>query len=120
MRSLRSRPVLLAALAALLLLPGAAAAHELFDHMPPSLAPQPAPTTQGAQMGGDGAQWEFVESIATGNPHTDLDFFTRGGNTYLSAGTLGVAPNGGGQTILQLTDGDEIRPRFVSQAPTAS
>ncbi|HEX8085775.1 MAG TPA: hypothetical protein VF529_15900 [Solirubrobacteraceae bacterium] len=112
---------LVAALAATaLVLPGAALAHELFDHAPPSLAPRPAPTTMGADMGPETAQWEFVTSIATGNPHTDLDFFRRNGNVYAAVGTLGVAPNGGGQTIVQLTDGDEVRPRFVAQAPTAS
>ncbi|HEX2086289.1 MAG TPA: hypothetical protein VHF89_11450, partial [Solirubrobacteraceae bacterium] len=79
-----------------------------------------APTTAGALMGPETADWEFVTSIATGNPHTDLDFFTNNGDTYAAVGTLGVAPNGGGQTIVQLTDGEEIRPRFVSQAPTAS
>jgi len=30
---------------------------------------------------------------------TDLDFFTRGGNTYASVGTLGQGNNRGGQTI---------------------
>ena len=29
---------------------------------------------------------------------------------FASVGTLGVAPNGGGQTIVQLTDGDEVQP----------
>ncbi|HEV2814960.1 MAG TPA: hypothetical protein VGW10_17015 [Solirubrobacteraceae bacterium] len=111
---------LLAAAAAAIVLSGTAAAHELFDHTAPSLTPRPAPTTMGASMGPATAQWEFVTSIATGNPHTDLDFFRRNGNTYATVGTLGVAPNGGGQTIVQLTDGDEVRPRFVSQAPTAS
>jgi hypothetical protein len=112
---------LLAALAAALILPGAVAlAHELFDHAPPSLTPRPAPTTAGFASGGEGAKWEFVTSIATGNPHTDVDFFRNGGNTFLSAGTLGVAPNGGGQTIIQLTNGDKVEPKFVSQAPTAS
>ncbi|MDQ4124228.1 MAG: hypothetical protein M3134_01325, partial [Actinomycetota bacterium] len=114
-----TRP-LLAALAAAIVLSGSAAAHELLDHAAPSLTPRLAPTTQGAAMGPETAQWEFVTSIATGNPHTDLDFFRRNGNVYASAGTLGVAPNGGGQTIIQLTDGDEVRPRFVSQAPTAA
>jgi hypothetical protein len=109
----------LAAAVGLAALPAAAGAHELFDHAAPSLAPQPSPVTQ-AQSGPATAKWEFVRSITTGNPHTDLDFFRRGGETFLSAGTLGVAPNGGGQTIVQLTNGDRIDPRVVSQAPTAS
>jgi hypothetical protein len=115
------RRSLLAALAAALVLPSAVAlAHELFDHASPSLAPRPGPTTSGFQSGGDGAKWEFVTSITTGNPHSDIDFFRSGGNTFLSAGTLGVAPNGGGQTIIQLTNGDKVEPKFVSQANTAS
>jgi hypothetical protein len=109
----------LAVAAGLAALPAVAGAHELFDHAAPTLAPQPSPVTQ-AQSGPSTAKWEFVRSITTGNPHTDLDFFRSGGETYLSAGTLGVAPNGGGQTIVQLTDGDRIDPRVVSQAPTAS
>jgi hypothetical protein len=114
------RLLLAAAVAAAVLVPGAALAHELFDHPAPNLGGAPAPTTSGTQMGPDTAEWEFVESIATGNPHSDLDFFTKNGNIFLSAGTLGVAPNGGGQTIVQLTDGDEVAPQLVSQAPTAS
>ncbi len=102
------RLLLTAFVAAAVLTPGAALAHELFDHAPPSLTPQPAPTTAGANMGPETAQWEFVESIATGNPHSDLDFFRSDGDIYASAGTLGVAPNGGGQTIVRLTDGDEV------------
>ena len=104
---------------ALAALPAAAGAHELFDHQAPQLGPQPSPVTQ-AQQGPATAKWEFVRSIATGNPQTDVDFFTRGGNTFASVGTLGVAPNGGGQTIVQLTDGNTVNPRVVSQAPTAS
>jgi hypothetical protein len=114
------RVLLAAAAAAAVLAPGAALAHELFDHNAPNLGGAPAPTTSGTQMGPDSAQWEWVESIATGNPHTDLDYFTRNGETYLAAGTLGVAPNGGGQTIVKLTEGGEVAPELVSQAPTAS
>ena len=114
------RLLLACAVAIATIAPGAALAHELFDHEAPDLGGQPAPTTSGFQSGGEGAEWEFVDSIATGNPHTDLDFFTRDGETYLSAGTLGVAPNGGGQTIVKLTEGDEVAPELVSQAPTAS
>jgi hypothetical protein len=106
-------------LALLALVPGVAVAHELFDHQAPALGPQPNPVQQ-AQSGPATAKWEFVESIATGNPHSDVDFFRRGGNIYASAGTLGVAPNGGGQTIVQLTNGDAVEPKLVSQAPTAS
>ena len=54
--------------------------------------------------GGEDADWELVATIPTGNPHTDLDFFTRNGETYASVGTLGIGPNGGGQTIVKLTE----------------
>jgi hypothetical protein len=96
---------LLVALAASLTLAGAAVAHELFDHQLPPLGPAPGPSVS-FMAGPQTAKWEFVETLTTGNPHSDIDFFTRGGNTYLSAGTLGVAPNSGGQTIIQLTQGD--------------
>jgi hypothetical protein len=61
--------------------------------------------------------WQFVATIFTGNPHTDLDFFTQRGETFASVGTLGFGPNGGGQTIVQLTKNGEIgplTPKFVS------
>jgi hypothetical protein len=51
---------------------------------------------------------KFLSSFATGNPHTDLDFFTQGNRTYASVGTLAIGPNAGGQTILQLAEGDEV------------
>jgi hypothetical protein len=114
-----ARTWIIAVAAVVVALPGVAGAHQLFDHAPPALAPPPAPVKQ-AQFGGQDAKWEFVDSIVTGNPHTDLDFFTSGGETFLSAGTLGVAPNGGGQTIVQLSDGERIDPKLVAQAPTAS
>ena len=57
----------------------------------------------------------MVATFPTGNPHTDIDFFTKGGETYMSAGTLGTGPNGGGQTILQADQrrcrGAELRRR---------
>jgi hypothetical protein len=97
----------------------ASAGHWLLDHTAPSFTPlnPPSPATN---AGGPGADWELIETIATGNPHTDLDFFTQGGNTYASVGTLGIGPNAGGQTIVQLTDGDRVDPRFVSAHPSAS
>ena len=95
-----------------------ALAHDKFDHAPPAFTPQPIPNP--AFQATPAGKWELVGSIPTGNPHTDLDFFTRGGNTFASVGTLAVGPNGGGQTIVQLTDRGEVRPRRVGQAPTAS
>ena len=87
-----------------LLVPAAACAHGLFDHNGPrSTVQQPPPLV--ASSGGEGATWEFVETIPTGNPHTDIDFFTQRGNMFASVGTLGSGPNAGGQTIVQLTGG---------------
>jgi hypothetical protein len=112
----------LAAVVGALALPGSAlAGHglELLDHDPPAGAPPAAPNP-GFQSGGQGAEWDLIGSIPTGNPHSDLDFFTQGGNTFASVGTLGTGVNGGGQTIVQLTEGNRVAPKFVSAAPTAS
>ena len=108
--------------AALLALPASAHAGHLlssFDHSPPSFAPA-TPPSPAFQAGGDGATWELVATIPTGNPHTDLDFFTQGGNTFASVGTLAVGPNSGGQTIVQLTNGNDVAPTVVGGVPTAS
>ena len=108
--------------AALLALPTSAHAGHLlssFDHSPPSFAPA-TPPSPAFQAGGDGATWELVATIPTGNPHTDLDFFTQGGNTFASVGTLAVGPNSGGQTIVQLTNGNDVAPTVVGGVPTAS
>jgi hypothetical protein len=113
----------LAAVVAALALPATAYAghglEALLDHSPPAGAPPAAPNP-GFQAGGEGAEWELIGSIPTGNPHSDLDFFTQGGNTYASVGTLGTGVNGGGQTIIQLTEGNNVAPSFISAAPTAS
>ena len=109
---------LVAALVLTLVAVPEALAHEKFDHAPPAFTPQPIPNS--AFQATPAGKWELIGSIPTGNPHTDLDFFTRGENTYASVGTLGTGPNGGGQTIVQLTDRGEVRPRRVGQAPTAS
>ncbi len=97
----------------------ALAGHGLkLDHSYPSFSTgAPDPTFR---AGGDGASWELLATFATGNPHTDVDFFTRDGETYMSAGTLGAGPNGGGQTILRLTDRGEVRPTFVAGHPSAA
>jgi RTX calcium-binding nonapeptide repeat (4 copies) len=98
-------------------LPGAAAGHDL-DHAPPSTAPTRVSTT--FESGGRGARWELVATFLTGNPHSDLDFFTKGGDTYVSVGTLAVGPNAGGQTILRLTRRGAVKPTFVSSHPSAA
>jgi hypothetical protein len=99
---------------------GVATAHEL-DHVAPSFTPANPPSAQ-FNAGGPGAEWNLIGTVATGNPHTDLDFFTSGGQTFAAVGTLGAGPNAGGQTIVQLTHGDDnhVHPQYVSSAPTAS
>jgi hypothetical protein len=112
------RAALLVATLGLLLLPATVGAH-LLDHAPPSFT-EPAPPGREFMSGGEDAEWEFVATLPTGNPHTDIDFFTRGGNIFMSAGTLGNGPNAGGQTIAQLTDGADVNPRIIASHPSAS
>jgi hypothetical protein len=100
-----------------LFLAAGAAAHEL-DH--PALGfTTDAPIGTGLNSGPPGA-WRLVTTFPTGNPHTDLDFFTQGGETYASVGTLAIGPNAGGQTIVQLTNRGAVDPRYVSSHPSAS
>ena len=116
----RSGITVAAAVAFALIVPVGAMAD--LDHpAPPFGAAGPPPS--GFQSGGEGAEWELIETISTGNPHTDLDFFTQGGNTFASVGTLGIGPNAGGQTIVKLAEGDEVTPEtigFVAAHPSAS
>jgi hypothetical protein len=100
------------------LLVSPAAGHEL-DHPSPQFAPS-APLASTFNSGGPGAKWQLVTTIPTGNPHTDIDFFTHDGETYVSAGTLAAGPNAGGQTIVKLTQDGEVDPTFVSAHPSAS
>jgi hypothetical protein len=115
----RRRIAALVAFASAFAMSGAAAAHELFDHAVPGFTPVDPPSAN-FNAGGPGATWNLVGTIATGNPHTDLDFFTSGGETFAAVGTLGIGPNAGGQTIIQLTHGGEVDPHYASSAPTAS
>ncbi len=103
---------------AALVVPTIAAGHEL-DHPAPAFVPS-EPPSGGFDSGGEGAKWELVETIATGNPHTDLDFFTDKGETYASVGTLAAAPNRGGQSIIQLTEDGKVDPSFVTGHPSAT
>jgi hypothetical protein len=105
--------------AAVLALPASALAGHGLDHAPPTFPPQ-SPPSGTPDQGGRGAKWELIKTLGTGNPHTDIDFFTQGNNTYASLGTLGTGPNGGGQSIFQLTDGGNVNPRFVSTHPSAN
>jgi hypothetical protein len=110
-----------AALTAAFALPATAhAGHglKMLDHEAPAFMASPLAVPL-AQSGGPNADWEFVASFTTGNPHSDLDFFTQGGETYVSLGTLGTGANGAGQTLFQLTSRGEVRPRYVSNQPSA-
>ena len=109
------RLLTLAATAALVLAT-AASAHE-FDHPAPGYSAD-APVSMEFNSGGPGASWDLVTTFPTGNPHTDLDFFTQRGEIYASVGTLAAGANGAGQTIVQLTQGGEVspRPRATSSA----
>jgi hypothetical protein len=106
-------------LLAALIVAAVASAHDLDHAVPPFTAPAGPPSAE-VNAGGDGADWQLVETIPTGNPHSDLDFFTKGGDTYLSAGTLGVGPNAGGQTIVRLTNNGVVDPSYVSAHPSAA
>ena len=107
--------VLLATLGAV----GTALAHE-FDHSAPGFS-EAAPRSSSINAGGENAEWELVATIPTGNPHSDLDFFTRDGATYASVGTLATGPNAAGQTIIQLTNDDgDVAPQYVAGHPSAT
>ena len=109
-----------ALLAGLLLPATASAGHGVtLDHAAAAFTPADPPSAN-AISGGKGAEWELVETFATGNPLTDIDFFTQGDDLFMSAGTLAIGPNGGGQTIIRLKQGDELAPEFVASQPSAS
>jgi len=98
---------------------GTALAHDL-DHPPPSFS-QPAPLSTAVNAGGENAEWELVATLPTGNPQTDLDFFTREGITYAAVGSLAIGPNSAGQNIVQLTNEDgEVAPEYVTGHPSAT
>ena len=101
--------------------PATAGAHDL-DHDPPDFIAPDEPVGTSFNSGGPNADWELITSVATGNPHTDLDFFTQDGETYASVGTLGIGINKGGQSIVRLTDNGEVSAasvEFVSAQPSA-
>ena len=105
-------------LLACLIAASVAVGHEL-DHAMPNYS-QPAPLSAEVNAGGEGAKWDLVTTIPTGNPHTDLDFFTKGDDVYASVGTLANGPNAGGQTIIRLTKNGLVEPSYVTGHPSAS
>jgi hypothetical protein len=109
---------LLAAIAASVGIYATAAAHEM-DHPAPQFSPS-GPPSANLNAGGENAEWELVETIPTGNPHSDIDFFNSGGETYASVGTLATGPNGGGQTFIKLTDRGQVDPEYVIGHPSAT
>ncbi len=111
----RRLTILIAALAMLAAMPGIAAA----DH-PAVFDAAVGPGTPGNSGGVEGIEWEAVATILTGNTHTDIDFFTQGGETYAAVGTLAIGVNDGGQAIIQLTQDGEVAPSYVAAFPSAS
>lgn len=111
------RPRVIATLTACLALlaPGTA----LADHTNPNtvLSPVLAQPGSPALTSGEGA-WKHLQNIGPFQA-TDLEFFTKKGIQYVSAGTLGQAPTGTpgfiGQRIVQLTDAaGQIAPKIVA------
>ena len=96
------------------------------DHTDPStlLSPLASQPGAGAVTAGEG-RWEFIANIGP-MQGSDLEFFTRDGVTYMSAGTLGQAPTRTpafvGQRIVQLTDADGavIEPTVVADHGSAT
>ncbi len=114
----RTRHLMVIGLALIMLaaLPGIASA----DH--PSVGgAEFTPGGAAVNSGGEGAEWNLLGSFLTGNDQSDLDFFTQGGITYASVGTIAAGANSAGQTIIQLTDDSgAIAPSFVAGHPSAS
>lgn len=108
------------ATALMLMAPGTAWA----DHTDPNgllspVVPQPGSP---ALTAGEG-QWDFIANLGP-MQGTDLEFFSKKGIDYVSAGTLGQAQSGTpgfiGQRIVQLTDAaGEIAPKVVADHGSA-
>jgi hypothetical protein len=104
---------------------GLAAPPALADHTSPGsrLAPELAQPSAGAVVQGEGS-WSYVGGLGP-MQGSDLEFFSKGGKTFMSAGTLGQAPTGTpgfvGQRIVQLTDatGAQIAPKVVADHGSA-
>ena len=117
---MRRSLVLVLAITASLVVAAAAIGHEALDHSVPTFSQPAGPVSSEVNAGGEGAEWELLTTIPTGNPHSDLDFFTVGGDTYMSAGTLGVGPNAGGQNIFRLTENGVVKPSRTGAHPSAA
>ncbi len=116
---MRRMLVFATALAAALATASPALAGHGLERMLDHPAPGTGATTPGGTVnsGGPGATWNHVATVATGNPHTDLDFFTLDGESYASVGTLAAGLNAGGQTIVKLTEDGELdstTPQFIT------
>jgi len=115
---MRRKAVVALVAAGALSVPASVWADGALDHPAPAFTTD-APLSTTFNSGGKGARWKLITSFATGNPHTDLDYFTQDGDTYASVGTLAAGANGAGQTIIQLTEGDRVAPSFVAGHPSA-
>lgn len=78
------------------------------DHTAPTAPLTPIEAQPGAPALATGeGTWKFIANLGP-MQGTDLEFFSRNGSTYVSAGTLGQAPTGTpgfvGQRVVQLTD----------------
>jgi hypothetical protein len=115
---MRLRAILLGTLAAALAAP-VAQAH--LDHPFPTFTTTAPPLSSNFNSGGEGADWDLLATIPTMNPQSDLDFFTKGGQTYASVGVLGSTANGGGQMIVRLMDeAGNVNPVYVANHPSAT
>ncbi len=120
---LRRPPVLLLAVLTLPLLVLAGPAQA--DHTAPGAALSPIEAQPGspALTAGEGT-WKFIGNVGPMEA-TDLEYFTKGGVTYVSGGTLGQAPTRTpgfvGQRIVQLTDnaGQVAAPKLVADHGSA-
>lgn len=120
------RPRMTAVLTALslaLLAPGLGATPAAADHTDPTstLSPVLPQRGEGALTAGEG-EWEHLANLGP-MMGTDLEFFTKGGVTYVAGGTLGQGPGPGfvGQRIVQLTDagGKVVEPAIVADHGSA-
>jgi hypothetical protein len=90
------------------------------DHTDPRepLSETSGPTADGA-ANGEGT-WDHLANFPP-NPGTDLEFFKKRGDTYMSSGTLGQADEQSvGQRIIRLVAGGEVAPEWVADHGSAN